>query len=107
MRQMRVFLLVLGIGLIGIIGCPGDGAGNVVVGKVTLGDRPVEGTIIFSGKDKKTTAPINPDGSYRIDGLAAGPNQITVQTSKNATAKGNLTFDVKPGKNTHDIKLEP
>jgi hypothetical protein len=106
MRQMRVFLLVIGIGLIGIIGCGGEGPGNVVSGKVTLGGNPVEGSIIFSGKDKKVMAPINADGSYKVEGVAAGPNQITIQTAKNATEKGSRTFDVKPGKNTHDIPLE-
>jgi hypothetical protein len=104
MRQTRVFLLVIGIVLIGIIGCGGEGSGNIVTGKVTRGGNPVEGSITFSGKDKKVLAPIYHDGTYKVDGVAAGPNQITIQELKNTTA--NLTFEVKPGKNTHDIPLE-
>jgi hypothetical protein len=112
MRQMRISLLVIGIGLIGIIGCGADGSGNVVVGKVTLGGNAVEGgTITFSGKDnKKVMAPIDKDGSYKIVDVAAGPNQVSIQANipggKNGSIKGNLTFDVKPGKNSHDFPLE-
>jgi hypothetical protein len=103
MRQMRIFLLVVGIGLIGIIGCGGEGSGNIVAGKVTQGGNPVAGIITFSGKDKKVPAPINPDGTYKVEGVAAGSNQITIESTKNA--KFNLTFDVKVGRNTHDIPL--
>jgi len=115
---MRVFLLGIGIGLIGIIGCGGGGSGNVVTGKVTLGDRPVAGTITFSLKDKTVTAPINPDGTYKIEGVAAGLNQITMKggvtkdsaapPKKYATAEnGNLKFEVKSGSNIKDFALEP
>jgi hypothetical protein len=112
MRQLRISLVVIGIGLIGIIGCGGDGSGNVVIGKVTLGDRPVEkGSITFSGKDNKIVmAPIDSDGSYKIEGVAAGHNQVTIdaiiQGNKSVTSKGKLTVDVKPGKNTKDFPLE-
>ena len=113
---MRFFLLGIGIGLIGIIGCGGGGSGNVVTGKVTLGGRAVTGTIIFSGKDKTVMAPIDPDGSYKIEGVAAGPNQITLKggvmkdsapPKKYATTDGNLKFDVQSGRNTKDFTLEP
>ena len=115
MRHMRVFLLGIGIGLIGIIGCGSDGSGIVVAGKVTVGDKPVEGTIIFTGKGKEVvTAPIYPDGTYKIESVATGQNQITIKglrpgtiPQKYATPQGNLNFDVKSGRNTKDFTLEP
>jgi hypothetical protein len=122
MRQTRIFLLVIGIGLIGIIGCGGgDGSANVVTGKVTLGDKPVEGTIVFSGKGKEVvSSSINPDGTYKIEGVATGLNHITIKPlpkgmtqqgatppRKYATADGGLTFEVKPGRNIKDCTLEP
>ena len=110
MRQMRIPLLVIGIGLIGIIGCGVDGSGNVVSGKVTLGGNPVEGgTITFSGKEKQQNmAPINTDGTYKIDKVATGPNQVTIQANIHGgkNVKGNATFEVKPGINSKDFTLE-
>jgi hypothetical protein len=118
MRHMRVFLLGIGIGLIGIIGCDGGGSGNVVTGKVTFDGKPVAGTITFSGKDKTVTASMDPpDGSYKIEKVAAGLNQITMKkgvTPKDMVAPpqkyatpGNLKFDVQSGRNTKDFTLEP
>jgi len=111
MRQKRILLFVIGVGLIGIIGCGGDASGNVVTGKVTLSGNPVDrGIITFSGKEKKVSAPIDKDGSYKIEGVAAGPNQVSIDANipggKNGSVKGNLTFDVKPGKNSKDFPLE-
>lgn len=118
MRQMRVIMLVFGITLIGIVGCGGEGAGNVLVGKVTYNNKPVSGTITFFGKGNSVAAPIDPDGSYKLQKLEAGLNQITLEGTpgikgdsvlppKKYATKGFLTYDVKPGKNSKDFALEP
>jgi len=64
-------------------GCGGGGSGggpkNEVNGKVTLGDKPVAGSVVFvHGDGKETTAPIGVDGGYVMDS-PPGPVKVYIK----------------------------
>jgi len=122
--------------LLGVSGCSSttNEAANSVSGKVTLSGQAVHGKVTFHGADKSAEAPTNPDGSYKIDNPPQGSVRITVSAlpgtvvggpppkdvppmpggslgipppAKYANASSGLTYEVKAGKQTHDIPLSP
>lgn len=96
-----------------------------VQGTVTLDGKPLSGAAVgfypLSG-GRQALAILDQDGKYEltfvhgVKGAKTGPNEVTVFWPDGATptatipAKYNkqseLKFDVKPGKNTFDIKME-
>src|SRR6266511_1761841 len=114
----------------------GDSSKNEVGGKVTLGDKLVSGTVVFVYSDnKELQGPIGPDGSYVIldptpgqvkiyikaSGLVAPAAKGGPETPKEGPASGSgvappvkyqsiatsgLTYEVKPGKQTHNLELK-
>jgi hypothetical protein len=79
MRPRRA-LLVLVLAALAVSGC-GRGRGTVI-GKVTCKGRALTaGTVSLFGADNKVrSAPIGPDGSYRIGDVPVGPVNIAVAT---------------------------
>jgi len=96
-----------------------------VQGTVTLDGKPLPGAAVgfypLSG-GRQALAIVDKDGKYDLTyvhgaaGAKTGPNEVTVfwPDDSEATAaipekynkKSELQFDVKPGKNTFDIKME-
>jgi len=105
-----------------------------VSGKVTLGEQPVNGIVVFRYDDgKEVTGPTTMDGTYKIDNPPAGKVHVSVKPlagaqptiggTNLATGAPNMggsdqrvppkpqhsqpftTFDVGTGKQTFDIKL--
>jgi hypothetical protein len=68
-----------------IIGCGGCGGGttgnaNYIKGKVTLEGKPVSGTVIFVGSDKKEiSSPTSVDGLYQIPNPPKGEGYFLVK----------------------------
>jgi len=127
--------------LLFLFGCSGSkGDGNVVSGKVKLGDKPVAGVVHFVYADgKELTAPISLEGGYAItkaptgqvkilvkgqpgSGQVIAPKGTEIPGGKDMPTTGggvpppakysvagtsDLTYDVKAGKQTHDITLSP
>jgi hemoglobin len=100
---------------------PPEGAGGAasVEGKVTYKGRPLtEGKIEFVPPDgKRLSAPVQPDGTYRLEkGAAPGKYRVVIQTQagKDAVriparyadpATSGLIVEVRPGRNNLDIEL--
>jgi hypothetical protein len=138
MAKQRSFssLVVAGVCTLALLGCE-SGQGNLS-GKVTFGDKAVRyGSVAVHGSDGVLkTGAINTDGTYTVEGLAAGPAKIAVisldpsesqskMRKKDAKApkvekegwfslpekyadpdKSGLTFDVRRGPNSHDIAMK-
>ncbi|MDB5309142.1 MAG: hypothetical protein JWO38_3344 [Gemmataceae bacterium] len=129
-RPLRGWAAILPLVL---AGCGGSGD---VSGTVRLGGKPLPGgRVTFHAQDKSTSpvsAPINADGTYRLDRCPTGPVRVTVQVATEPTdrtkvgagpAKGprppiiprrytdadesELTLAVKRGSQTYDIDLTP
>lgn len=79
MNRTRIPGPLLGAAAVALLAGCGPTVGNVS-GTVTLGDRPLaEGQLTFFGPDNQvTTTTINPDGTYRIDGMPAGNYKVVV-----------------------------
>lgn len=82
-RVCRASLLFAGIAL--TCGC--GASKSVVTGKVSYKGKPLAmGTIYMVGADGiAAPAPINPDGTYRIEGVAIGTAKIGVSSPKPPT----------------------
>jgi hypothetical protein len=67
--------------LVLVPGCPGAGdVNNSVNGKVTVGDKPASGSVVFLGPDnKEVMGAISPDGTYNIPNPKKGLNKIAVK----------------------------
>jgi hypothetical protein len=78
-------LLLAGV-LVGA-GCGGGGgsAKNEVSGKVTLGEKPVAGTVVFVTSDnKELSGPIGPGGVYTIADPPVGQAKIYIKAAPNS-----------------------
>ena len=127
-RRWGLGLTVLAMAFL-IVGC---GSGGNVSGKVYLGEKPLtKGMVYFTGKGNVVVSgDIQSDGSYSVVGVPVGNAKITVskgpsfvstdpkatkeskKDAKDAIApkyldakKTPLSFDVKGGDNSFDIKL--
>jgi hypothetical protein len=121
--------------LVGASGCSGTtDAGDSLSGKVTLGPDPVSGTVVLvTGDGKEVPTTLKVDGTYLFTKPPVGHVKILVRSMntglpstappkdapampklggvapppKYADAKtSNLSYDIKPGKQTYDIPLE-
>ena len=75
----RCFFLMSIVGLLGSIGCSGDG-GQTIEGKVTFADGSPLGLgalVLTNGKNSYTSA-INSDGSYKIDKVLSGDYKVAI-----------------------------
>ena len=83
--------------LIGAVtGCSSSAAGESIKGKVTLGDKPVSGMIVFTGADgKEASAPISADGAYSVSNPSHGALKITITSMGPGPVKG-VPSAVKP-----------
>jgi hypothetical protein len=129
------FALFAGLAL--LTGCGGkkntEDTKNTVSGKVLLGDKPVNGTLIFVSADgKEARAPIGPDGSYTLTDPPIGSLKVYIQPGQalvapkggevpkdgpaasgavqppakyQTAASSGLTYDSKAGKQTYDPTL--
>jgi len=76
----RMPAVVLATALLAWIpGCPDSSKNNVVSGKVTLGDKPVAGEVIFTGPDNKVASSPILDGKYSIVNPPMGMCKITLK----------------------------
>jgi hypothetical protein len=78
----RAPFVVLLAAILVVSGCGTSKGGNgKVSGKVTLGGKPVGGSVHFIGSDnKELSSPISgADGSYMIQGLPAGKAKIMIK----------------------------
>lgn len=74
--------------LVAVSGC-GPGKSSVTGTVKYRGKLLVTGTVILAGPDHtQVSAPINPDGTYRIDNIMAGPAQIGVASFKPSATTG-------------------
>lgn len=76
------YLLMIAVVAIAFVGCNRGPAMGNVSGKVTFQGQPVtEGTVAFNSPDKGTgaTAPIGPDGSFKLENaLVPGNYKVTI-----------------------------
>jgi hypothetical protein len=84
--RTRAALAIAATALIGLVGC-GPGRGNVA-GKVSYKGRAVVfGSVQFVGSDNTPTlARIEKDGSYHLDGAAAGEQVVLVNSPDPASS---------------------
>ena len=89
----RLSAILLFFGFVCLPGCPSAGTvSDVVTGKVTLGDKPVSGTVTFIGpENKKLNGVAGPDGSYFINNPPKGMYKITVEGLSGAPASFGAT----------------
>ncbi len=88
-RWLPRVLLVLLLGV--AAGCDkgGSSSANAVSGKVSLGDKPVSGLVVFVYADgKELSAPIGPDGTYTIDNPLPGQVKVSIKAMPGAMATG-------------------
>jgi hypothetical protein len=103
------------------------GCGDVPPASSSTEEATVKGTVFIKGKParkgqvvfdpanyqrkevKANTAPVGKDGAYTIKTLV-GVNSVRVEgpeVEKAGASYANITFDVKSGENSFDIKLPP
>ncbi len=79
--KLSLLLLVVPLLLLLVEGCGTSGpATGEVTGKVKLGDQLVRsGTVKFvDAQQKETSTAISPEGTYRVNRVAAGTAQVTL-----------------------------
>jgi hypothetical protein len=137
LRDVRIAGLSFFAILLGLVGCGGGSdAKNSVTGKVTLNNAAVAGSVVFLYPDnKEATTLIGVDGTYVITNPPAGSVKVLVKpplgmgglkpppkdappmtggstgvpppAKYGSPATSKLTYEVKAGKQIHNITLEP
>jgi protocatechuate 3,4-dioxygenase beta subunit len=78
--------------------------GLTVTGRVTRSGAPfTEGSVNFSGPKMNRNAPIGADGSYQVDGLAAGEYRVSVYAPGGSLFQGKYTASAS---GSFDIQIE-
>jgi len=124
------------LAVVSAVGCGLADSSNRVAGKVRVDGKPLRfGTVTFFGADgSQASAPIGPDGEYRIANVRTGDAAIAVfedaptpfgfdHTPRpadpgqkkiggvperyNDPARSGLTYKVKKGEQSHNIDLKP
>lgn len=97
MRGVRSCPAVALLAVLLIVGCGGGPAS--VAGKVTSGGKPVvRGSVVFlTAANQAVSAEIQPDGSYQISEMPAGPVKVAVSSPEQPGASNEKGGRVMPG----------
>jgi len=126
--------LILPLVFFGASGCGSKEGANSVSGKITLKGDPVNAKVKFVGGGKEAEGATTLDGSYTVNNPPVGSCKVYVTAmpgavinptpvkdapsmggkspgvpppAKYGTEAGAITYEVKPGKQTYNIELEP